>query len=221
MANILIFNPGSTPVPNVPTAYLLTQNTIDFLGRQDVLFNPAIPTSGTLQNTKVLSGQWVLLTQNDINAISGALAAQQSGVLAQQNSGSQQNAINFFSGDNSPISKAMVAFDTLVFQSINSTRSFLGLPTYSSGQLSSAINSTITGSGVALSDVGQQGNFPTIAQAQNAVNNLSGYVNGQLYATKPITTGSLGTSGQFSADTGFFYVCIGTNSWKRTPLSPW
>ena len=37
----------------------------------------------------------------------------------------------------------------------------------------------------------------------------------------PATHSSAGNAGQIAWDANYFYVCIGTNSWKRTTLSSW
>ena len=37
----------------------------------------------------------------------------------------------------------------------------------------------------------------------------------------PGSTGSAGATGQLALDSDFLYVCIGTNSWKRTTLTSW
>lgn len=37
----------------------------------------------------------------------------------------------------------------------------------------------------------------------------------------PATASSTGTAGQVAYDSSYFYVCVGTNTWKRTALSTW
>lgn len=37
----------------------------------------------------------------------------------------------------------------------------------------------------------------------------------------PATSNSSGVAGQTAFDSGFFYVCVSANTWKRTPLSGW
>jgi hypothetical protein len=37
----------------------------------------------------------------------------------------------------------------------------------------------------------------------------------------PATASSTGTTGQIAWDANFFYVCVSTNTWKRTALSTW
>jgi len=37
----------------------------------------------------------------------------------------------------------------------------------------------------------------------------------------PSTTGSAGVTGQMSFDSNYFYVCVGTNNWKRAGLTGW
>lgn len=35
----------------------------------------------------------------------------------------------------------------------------------------------------------------------------------------PVSSSSVGTAGQISYDSDYFYICIGTNSWKRVEIS--
>jgi len=37
----------------------------------------------------------------------------------------------------------------------------------------------------------------------------------------PSTTASTGVTGQMSFDSNYFYVCVGTNKWKRAGLTGW
>lgn len=37
----------------------------------------------------------------------------------------------------------------------------------------------------------------------------------------PTTSGSTGITGTITWDSDYLYVCVATNTWKRTPLSPW
>lgn len=37
----------------------------------------------------------------------------------------------------------------------------------------------------------------------------------------PTTSGSTGITGTITWDNNYLYVCVATNTWKRTPLSPW
>ena len=39
--------------------------------------------------------------------------------------------------------------------------------------------------------------------------------------TIPGTTASPGTTGELAVGSGYLYVCVGTNSWLRTQLTPW
>lgn len=54
------------------------------------------------------------------------------------------------------------------------------------------------------------------------VTDALGVLSGSLLSTAaPMATGSSGTAGTMAYDTGFFYVCIGTNIWRRAILSSW
>jgi hypothetical protein len=37
----------------------------------------------------------------------------------------------------------------------------------------------------------------------------------------PGSASDTGIAGQVAWDTGYFYVCVDTDTWKRTPLSTW
>lgn len=37
----------------------------------------------------------------------------------------------------------------------------------------------------------------------------------------PSTAASTGTTGQWATDTGFFYSCTATNTWKRVAIATW
>jgi Major tropism determinant N-terminal domain len=37
----------------------------------------------------------------------------------------------------------------------------------------------------------------------------------------PGSSGATGTIGDLALDTDYFYVCIGTNTWKRTQITGW
>lgn len=40
-------------------------------------------------------------------------------------------------------------------------------------------------------------------------------------ATVPATSSSTGTTGQWSYDTDYFYLCVAANTWRRFPLNDW
>lgn len=42
-----------------------------------------------------------------------------------------------------------------------------------------------------------------------------------LFTTVPTTSTSTGEAGQMAYDANYFYVCIASNTWKRTALSTW
>ncbi len=194
MSNVLIFDPNSTPVSNRPVQYFVSQNTVDFIGRTNVLFNPILPDGWTFQNSKVLGNGLVFLTAFESGLISGYAA-----------SGAQSAASGLASGDISKAkelfalpthvgaqARALYAFNILTFKAINSLREYMGLDTYSNNQLMTAINNELDGQAVSLSDTGKVGafypadnpdNFATVNQLQNGsntlnnkINNLSGYV---------------------------------------------
>lgn len=40
-------------------------------------------------------------------------------------------------------------------------------------------------------------------------------------STTPATASSTGTAGQIAWNSGYIYVCVATNTWKRAALSTW
>ena len=40
-------------------------------------------------------------------------------------------------------------------------------------------------------------------------------------STPPATASSTGTAGQIAWNSGYIYVCVATNTWKRAALSTW
>lgn len=49
----------------------------------------------------------------------------------------------------------------------------------------------------------------------------TGWVPLSLSSTPPATATSTGISGQTAYDSNYYYICVATNTWKRTPLSSW
>lgn len=41
------------------------------------------------------------------------------------------------------------------------------------------------------------------------------------WVAAPATATSTGTAGQLAYASGYLYVCVATNTWKRTALSSW
>jgi hypothetical protein len=41
------------------------------------------------------------------------------------------------------------------------------------------------------------------------------------WSAVPASAAAPGTAGQEAYDTDFHYVCVATNTWKRTPLTTW
>lgn len=74
MADILIFDPNSTPVVGRVLGVLASVNTTDYAARADVLISPALP-SGTPSDWKVVSGKVVAMDATDLAALASASAA--------------------------------------------------------------------------------------------------------------------------------------------------
>lgn len=57
-----------------------------------------------------------------------------------------------------------------------------------------------------------------LAEIASDVNNL---VIPTVTSSAPATVGSTGTAGTIAYDSGFLYVCVATNTWKRVALTSW
>lgn len=64
MANVLLFNPDSRPIPNRAISYLRSVNTGDYTSNPNALINPDMP-DGSVFDLKVVDGVPVLLTDAD------------------------------------------------------------------------------------------------------------------------------------------------------------
>lgn len=65
----------------------------------------------------------------------------------------------------------------------------------------------------------------TDANDSNATKNftLTG-INNYMLGKKtsvPSTAGDTGTAGDYAVDSGFLYVCVATNTWKRVAIATW
>jgi hypothetical protein len=66
---------------------------------------------------------------------------------------------------------------------------------------------------------------PTIDQNNwgTVLNTALDYLDTQVgpWVTVPATATSTGVAGQVAYASGFLYVCVATNTWRRTALSTW
>lgn len=114
-------------------------------------------------------------------------------------------------------------------------------PTGSTGPSVSVLGSTgyvfspgasgigFTGSGI--SDITSDGNYvtvtitsgsgPTGATGSNSTVPGPTGASGTVSNIPPGSSGAAGATGQLSLDSDWLYVCIGTNTWKRTALTGW
>lgn len=74
MADILIFDPNSTPVANRVTGFLRSQDTGQYSARTDVLINPVLPNGVLLSDLKVVAGNAVAMSQAEKDSIVSAAA---------------------------------------------------------------------------------------------------------------------------------------------------
>jgi len=67
-------------------------------------------------------------------------------------------------------------------------------------------------------------NVISVAAVVSAANNGTLFVRPIIedhWSAVPATASSTGRKGAVAFDTSYFYVCVATNTWKRTPLSTW
>jgi hypothetical protein len=66
---------------------------------------------------------------------------------------------------------------------------------------------------------------PTVGQTAwgTTLNSALDYLDTKVgpWVAAPSTATSTGTAGQMAYASGFLYVCVATNTWKRTALSSW
>ncbi len=63
-------------------------------------------------------------------------------------------------------------------------------------------------------------NLADLDDVPTAVDNL-GLSDAVIAVTAPLTAGAAGVAGTIAFDTGFVYVCVATNTWKRAALTTW
>ena len=49
----------------------------------------------------------------------------------------------------------------------------------------------------------------------------TGPTGSSMFVAAPTGATATGTTGQYSGDTGFIYICIGTDTWTKTPIGSW
>lgn len=71
----------------------------------------------------------------------------------------------------------------------------------------------------------ETGDFPTEQQCADLIDSFfhkSEDVNSVLaWVPAPASSSAAGTAGQIAYDADYFYVCVATNTWRRTPISDW
>ena len=93
---------------------------------------------------------------------------------------------------------------------------------FTDGQILYA-SSTVSG-GLTATKPDSPNNVISVAAVVSAANNGTLFVRPILedhWSAVPATASSTGRKGAVAFDSGFFYVCVATNTWKRTPLTTW
>ena len=65
-------------------------------------------------------------------------------------------------------------------------------------------------------------NAVTLAISQ-AINNINTTINNKFpsWVAAPATATSSGIAGQVSYSSGFFYICVASNTWQRVTIATW
>lgn len=93
---------------------------------------------------------------------------------------------------------------------------------FTDGQILYA-SSTVAG-GLTATKPDSPNNVISVAAVVSAANNGTLMVRPTIedhWAAVPATASSTGRKGAVAFDTSYFYVCVATNTWKRTPLTTW
>lgn len=62
----------------------------------------------------------------------------------------------------------------------------------------------------------ESGDRPTAAEFADLIDSFA-----DAPVSAPATAGATGTAGQWAWDSGYIYICVATNTWKRAALSTW
>lgn len=81
--------------------------------------------------------------------------------------------------------------------------------------------SNITSDGSYVTVTITSGSGPTGATGANSTVPGPTGSTGTVSDIPPGTSGAVGATGQLALDSDYLYVCIGTNTWKRTALTSW
>jgi len=93
---------------------------------------------------------------------------------------------------------------------------------FSDGQIL-YVSSTVAG-GLTATKPDSPNNVISVAAVVSAANNGTLFVRPTIedhWSAVPATATSTGRKGSVAFDTSYFYVCVATNTWKRTPLTTW
>lgn len=134
-ADIVVFNPASTTVPNRVVSYLRSQDTNLWIGNPNALINPALPAGVAVNLLKVSGGLVVQMTTAEINAINAANAT---ALIAAAKAGGKTNFDNDYSDGR--VLRAVVA---VLLDEINILRANAALAAWTPAQARTAIQTKI------------------------------------------------------------------------------
>lgn len=138
MANVIVFNPNSTPVANRVLNYLESVNTSYYKDRDDVVINPDIPAGVPLTKLKVSNGLVVELTPAELSAIAAQEAIEAAQGEARLLAESKEFAKTVLD-KSEPYGVFLNAYTTVLVQQLNVLRTNAGMNAITKDQVKAAI----------------------------------------------------------------------------------
>lgn len=138
MANVIIFDPQSDPIPNRVTQYLTDVNQSHYKERSDTLINPVLPPGVALGLLKVVGVQVVELSQSELDAIAYKHSLDVAIAKAQLLKEAKAFAKTVLDADEG-YAVFLNALVTIIVQQFNALRGQHGLPSITKDQVKQAV----------------------------------------------------------------------------------
>ena len=138
MANFILFNPDSLPVPNRVTRYLKQVDSLLYVDDPNALKNPVLPSDVALGLLKVVDGQVVELDQADLDAIAAQQAANAAASEAARIAAAREFAKGVLDGDEGYETFLKIMLEAIVDQ-LNVLRPYHSLADITPAQVKTVI----------------------------------------------------------------------------------
>ena len=142
MANFILFNPDSLPVPNRVTRYLKQVDSLLYVDDPNALKNPVLPSDVALGLLKVVDGQVVELDQADLDAIAAQQAANAAASEAARIAAAREFAKGVLDGDEGVEIFMKIMLEAIVDQ-LNVLRPYHSLADITPAQVKTVITNKI------------------------------------------------------------------------------